>query len=462
MLINVSEGSCTLASPHHLSLLLYEFCVDNQFMEKHGDYFYDRIVFKFIIYSALVSDKSLSTSGVFNQSKAKLIVDDLVQLVKSTEMFKYETKLLQQPPRLNKSSTSSSLASSIAESTPQVTGVETPIDLREETILFMKNMFITSPHRAKSFVELVLKYNYLNSQTVFLEIHLGVIMQLVEELELHGVKVRRRSTIGNHPDTLVTPQFTSLDQIKTLMLTLLNSLSIYKLRLNPDSESSAFHSAELLRKCFRSICFKLNKLWSDNFELMDEMMCKVYASLMFEYNEIDEANDKNNNDTNTLNMMTFFSRVHYEVERELSFSRTNSDEEESPFPLLSLIKLYANMPDKESHLWRRFFLYCQVENKILLKSVIEECMELINRGQFDNLALMFSIKEFVNLRPLILLLGISKVNDIQSAKKLITSLCPTTGSSASSGDRGTPLCNKLGNLLKTHLDFMTWFQQIKG
>ena len=70
------------------------------------------------------------------------------------------------------------------------------------------------------------------------------------------------------------------------------------------------------------------------------------------------------------------------------------------------------------------------------------------------MSLIFSVREFLNLKPLILLLGISKVQDIQSAKKLITSLCLNS-------DKGA-LIDKIGNLLKTHLDFMTWFQQIKG
>ena len=80
-------------------------------------------------------------------------------------------------------------------------------------------------------------------------------------------------------------------------------------------------------------------------------------------------------------------------------------------------------------------------------------MLLISRSQYDSLMLIFSIKEFTNLKPLILLLGISKVQDIQSAKKLITILCLNS-------EKGL-LIDKLGHLLKSHLDFMTWFQQIK-
>ena len=64
-----------------------------------------------------------------------------------------------------------------------------------------------------------------------------------------------------------------------------------------------------------------------------------------------------------------------------------------------------------------------------------------------------NIKEFSNLKPLILLIGISKVPDIQSAKKLIASICLNS-------EKGS-LIDKIGNLIKTHLDFITWFLQIK-
>ena len=80
-------------------------------------------------------------------------------------------------------------------------------------------------------------------------------------------------------------------------------------------------------------------------------------------------------------------------------------------------------------------------------------MLLISQNNYENLSVMFTVKEFVNLRPLILLVGISKVQDIQSAKRLISTLCLNS-------EKGT-LIDKIGNLLKTHLDFMTWFQQIK-
>ncbi len=77
---------------------------------------------------------------------------------------------------------------------------------------------------------------------------------------------------------------------------------------------------------------------------------------------------------------------------------------------------------------------------------------MIENNSFDNLSIILSVKEFNNLKPLILLLGISKVKDMQAAKKLIAYLCINTEKDS--------LTDKLGNLFKTHLDFLNWFQTI--
>lgn len=66
---------------------------------------------------------------------------------------------------------------------------------------------------------------------------------------------------------------------------------------------------------------------------------------------------------------------------------------------------------------------------------------------------MLSVKEFLNVKPLILLIGISRVQDLHSAKRLISALCLNT-------DKGS-LIDKIGNLLKTHLDFIAWFLSLK-
>ncbi len=78
---------------------------------------------------------------------------------------------------------------------------------------------------------------------------------------------------------------------------------------------------------------------------------------------------------------------------------------------------------------------------------------MITRNQFDNLMIIFSVKEFLNIRPVILLIGISKCQDLQLAKKFISLICLNC-------DKGS-LTDKIGNLLKTHLDFIAWFIQLK-
>jgi hypothetical protein len=78
---------------------------------------------------------------------------------------------------------------------------------------------------------------------------------------------------------------------------------------------------------------------------------------------------------------------------------------------------------------------------------------LISRGQLESLGLLFTVRQFAKLKPLILLIGISSVQDIQSARKLISILCLNN-------EKGT-LIENIGNLLKTHLDFIAWFQAIK-
>jgi hypothetical protein len=339
------------------------------------------------------------------------------------------------------------------------------IQLSETTCNFIRQLFLTSPVKAKCLVQVALKYGPENGQNILLRLHLNAIQKLVDDLE--NTRLRRKSlilvTVPANADLAQQNADSQPDKIKRTLFTLINALSIYQLELKVEKKSGEDvvrnngECSDMLAICFRTVCFKFNKIWSENLDEMDENFRQVYASLLFEYNEADELtsavkkNDKNNNkDTSKLNMLNFFSRVHYEVDREISMTSTFNDDS---LPILSLIKQYANVPNKEIYLWRRFFLFCYVENKILLRSIIDECLTLIGRNQYDQLGLVFSIKEFLNLKPLVLLLGMSKSQDIHNAKKLIASLCVNS-------DKGT-LINKLGNLLKTHLDFMTWFQQIK-
>ncbi len=440
-MLNLSDGSCTLESPYHLSLLLYEFCTENGFMNKLDDVFYDRILFKFTLYSSLIDVNSSAENEDSDRAKllasSKIIQDDLLKLLNYNIDENYQSP-------------------------------HKAFELNEATFAFLKSLFLDNPLKAKSLIDILLKYNS-KCQNLILSIHLSVVSKLIEELDCKKQHQRRRSSVLHITKAEVLQQQQQqnendnaeqenlIEKAREKILKLFSILCVY----NFESKCHDFYaSVDLLSKCFRNLCYKLNYLNADKYEELEKSCRQVYASLLFEYNETDETkNDKNNNNdqNETLNMLDLFSKVQYQVEKELTLSSTFNDE---TLPILSLIKQYSNLNNtnpsvysKETQLWRRLFLFCYHEKKILLKSLINECLELINRNQYDNLALIFSVKEFLNLKPLILLLGISKSHDINNAKKIITSLCVNN-------DKGT-LINKLGNLLKTHLDFMTWFQQTK-
>lgn len=219
---------------------------------------------------------------------------------------------------------------------------------------------------------------------------------------------------------------------------------MYKFETNKNQDNKVLESLALVQRCFKEICYKFNSAWSNELEKLEENFRNLYAALLFEMDKQYEENTKE------VNLLELFSKIHYEIDRQITISSTFNDES---LLVLSIIKQYSNVHNKEVYIWRRFFLYCYMEKKILIRSVLDESVLLTQRGHFEHLSLIFNLKEFLNLKPLVLLIGISKVNDIQSAKKLITCLC-------SNSDKGT-LIEKIASLLKTHLDFIAWFQQIK-
>lgn len=77
---------------------------------------------------------------------------------------------------------------------------------------------------------------------------------------------------------------------------------------------------------------------------------------------------------------------------------------------------------------------------------------MIDNLNFDSLTQIFTLNEFNNLKPIILLLGLTKLNNIQACKRLILCLCLNSAKES--------LVNKLGNLIKTYLDFITWLQSL--
>lgn len=433
----------TLESPYHLSLLLYEYCTENNYLDltNRDEKFYDKILLKFTIHSTLLNQIETESDKLLPKSSSQLIVDELVDLIRSelTNERKNIFLSIESPNNASSASlTSVSTLKSIHSDNPEIS---------PNLIEYLKNLLINQPLKAKFLFEMIFKYN-IQMEHVFLKVHLDALSKVLESLE---VNKNRRKSVSNS------------DLNENIFHTLLNQLSIYKLVTNKtqlrfkqdktDSRSSnlKYESLALVQRCFKDICYKFNSLWSRDLEELEENFRNVYASLLFDFKEDEPVNDPEQDSSTETNLLQLFSKIHYEIDRQITISSTFNDE---TLLILSLIKQHSSFQNKEFYLWRRFFLYCFMENRVLLKTIIDECLLLITKHQFDNLSLIFSVKEFLNLKPLILLIGISKVNDLQSAKRLIASLC-------TNNDKGT-LIEKIGSLLKTHLDFIAWFQQIKA
>lgn len=252
------------------------------------------------------------------------------------------------------------------------------LELSTFTFEFVKHLFITQSPKAKSLIQLVIKYNK-SSQYVFLKAHLSAIYALLDDFD------EKRQTSAR-------------------IYTLVNYLCAYELNEKNPSSNYFYESLALVQRCFKDLCYKFNAFWSHNLEELDEHFAQLYSSLLFEYDELVNK-ETNSNEANlpTINMIYLFSKIHYEVDKQITIAETFNDDS---LIVLSLIKQYSHLnTTRKDLLWRRLFLYCYVENKLLLKTIIDECLLLISRAHYDQLNLIFSVKEFLNLKPLILLLG---------------------------------------------------------
>lgn len=329
-----------------MSLLLYEFCAQNGFVEDKGELFYDQILLKFLLFSWLKAENGNN----------QVIVNELFDIIwpKPSETDN-ETEKIGELSRI--------------------------------TFEFFTQIFVDQPATVNCVMDLMDRYNK-NSKHLFLKVHLAAINSLLNDLESCqlDLEVRNRS--------------------KVKMFALINHLAVYELsEISPSEEqvkNSYYESLALIQRCFKDICFRLNALWAHNLDELDENFGHVYASLLFDYNEDNERERESTAMTSKsqASLLNLFDRIHYEVDKQIIIAETFQD---NSLIVLSLIKQFAAR--RRDLLWRRLFLYCYFENKLLLKSLIDECLIIISRAQFEHLNLVFSVKEFLNLKPLILLLG---------------------------------------------------------
>ena len=365
-------------------MLLYEYCVENDYVKKRDDLFYDRILFKFIIYSTFTNnncDTELNKNvSLANQPSIQAIVDELVDFIR-VDLFN-EPKTTNTDSLNEKSSISNlgSSATSLSSSNSETKFIYDFNELSSNTSEYLKNLLTSNPTRAKVLFELILKYSP-NSEHIFLKVHISAVYKVLDEIET-GVN-RKRSFIS---EDLKEPT-----DSKQILYSLLNYLSIYKINTNTQQlqqtqqqqiiqskiENVKYESLAILQRCFKDLCYKFNSLWSENLDELDENIRNVYSCFLFDKEEDDVDENSNKSKINLLNL---FSKIHYEVERQITISNTFHDDS---IPILSLIKQYSNATKKDVYLWRRFFLYCYIENKVLLKSLI------VSLRLLKNMILMF-------------------------------------------------------------------------
>lgn len=307
---------------------------------------YDQIIFKSILYETTTNKTSESTQA---------IIDELADLIWPT-----------------------------GSSQPD----DEEITLSPSTFEFIKSMFLGSELQADklaTLMELADRYNHENTTTsrvkyVFLKPHLDSIYALLDQLE-------------SSPSSS-----SSQIEAKNRIFSLVNQLSVYELtgkRRNDDNKY--LESLAMVQRCFKDLCFRFNSIWAHNLDELDENLGEIYAYLLHDYDDDDDGQDDTS--SNLTSLAYLFSKIHYEVDKQLAISDTFQDE---ALVVCSLIKQYSARRDL---MWRHLFLFCYCEHKLLLKALLDECLLLIARNQFENLSLVFSVKEFLNLKPLILLLG---------------------------------------------------------
>ncbi len=280
-----------------MSLLLYDFCQTKHLFDvTNEEKFYDLIMFKFITYS-IVDKEELNELQL-----KKTVIDELARAYFS-------------------SSSSSSI---------NYTDL-----LTEATFNFLKNHLISNTFRMKHIFQLIFKYN-TSSEHHFLKVHLESINICLDKL----------TNVNSN-------------EIILKIANLLNILLIYEFKTENDQqlENLKYESIALIQRCFKHICMKLNQLWSDDLNKLDDNYRFIYACLL--------PNLNNNNNNNKIDLLNLFCKINYQVDRLQTITSTFNDDS---YPIISIIKKYSSK--KESYLWHRLFLYCFNENKLLLKAII--------------------------------------------------------------------------------------------
>lgn len=133
-------------------------------MENRGELFYDKMLFKFLMYSSLIEINKESSNGQNHQG----IIDELIKIIWPNE-------------GQSNSDTSKSATDKEEESS----------EFSRSTNEFFKQLFIIQPKKAISMIELINRYNK-NIRYNILKVHLDAIYSLLEQIESANLSYNAR------------------------------------------------------------------------------------------------------------------------------------------------------------------------------------------------------------------------------------------------------------------------------
>ena len=133
-------------------------------MENRGELFYDKMLFKFLMYSSLIEINKEPSNGQNHQG----IIDELIKIIWPNE-------------GQSNSDTSKSATDKEEESS----------EFSRSTNEFFKQLFIIQPKKAISMIELINRYNK-NIRYNILKVHLDAIYSLLEQIESANLSYNAR------------------------------------------------------------------------------------------------------------------------------------------------------------------------------------------------------------------------------------------------------------------------------
>lgn len=176
-----------MESPYHLSLLLYDYCVENNYIEQKDEQFYDKIFFKSLVFSLESEHDSMFKESPNRAQEIKASPNDQCLKIKSltSELIEF-LNLNEKACRIAHGSEKSisgsystcsfndklsvgsigTLSISPNSVVDQLSG-DTP-ELSSWTSKVLENLLIQNPQKAKSIFQLIFKYNR-ECQNVFLK-----------------------------------------------------------------------------------------------------------------------------------------------------------------------------------------------------------------------------------------------------------------------------------------------------